>query len=126
MQIEVRCRLDMDMCVPVVVPCTFLWLGGSAPISAAPGGPLQQLTEVMLEDGRVELLALAAKHAAGRLGAVKAHKLPPAHWVGHHKEEERGYAQRRQNQFIGVGRHSKEDSQESYRCLKLPLARSGQ
>lgn len=58
------------------VPLTFL---GSC-LSAAPGGgSLQQLAQMVLEDGRVELLAFAAQHAAGLLSAVKAPKLSPAH-----------------------------------------------
>lgn len=40
-------------------------------LSAAPGGSLQQLPQVMLEDGGVKLLPLAAQHAAGRLSAVE-------------------------------------------------------
>ncbi|KAG7277810.1 hypothetical protein CRUP_026111, partial [Coryphaenoides rupestris] len=39
-----------------------------------------QLPEVVLEDSRVQVVSLAAQDAAGRLGTVKVHKLPPAHW----------------------------------------------
>lgn len=70
----------MCVCVYALPPfLTLFRLGSGAPLSADPGGSLQQLSEVMLEDGRVELLPLAAEHAAGRLSAVKTHKLPPAH-----------------------------------------------
>lgn len=58
---------------------TFLCLCSSS-LSAAPGGgSLQQLAEMVLEDGRVELFPFAPQHAAGLLSAVEAHKLSPAH-----------------------------------------------
>ena len=68
------------VCVCVCVVLTVLGLGSREPLSAAPGGSLQQLPEVVLEDGRVQVVSLAAQDAAGRLGALKVHKLPPAHW----------------------------------------------
>lgn len=57
---------------------TILWLGGVSSLANS-GGSLQQLSEVMFEDGGVQILSLAPEHTAGHLSAVETHKLPPAH-----------------------------------------------
>lgn len=68
------------MKLKVRVSLTFLRLRSSTSLSAAPGGgSLQQLPEMVFEDGRVKLIPFTAQHAAGHLSTVKAHKLSPAH-----------------------------------------------
>ncbi len=69
------------VCVCVWVRLTLVWLGSSIPLSAAPGGSLQQLSEVMFEHSSVQLLSITAQHGAGHLSTVEIHKLSPAHWA---------------------------------------------
>lgn len=68
------------MKLKVCVSLTFLHLCSSTSLSAAPGGGfLQQLPEMVFEDGRVKLIPFTPQHTAGILSTVKAHKLSPAH-----------------------------------------------
>lgn len=68
------------MKLKVCASLTFLCLCSSTSLSAAPGGgSLQQLAEMVFEDGRVELIPFTPQHATGLLSTVKAHKLSPSH-----------------------------------------------
>ncbi len=59
---------------------TVLWLLCGAALSDASGRSLQDLSQVVFEDGSVELLSLTAQDGAGCLRAVKTHELLTAHW----------------------------------------------
>lgn len=80
--------------VYVCVRLTLLWLCSRIPLSAASGGSLQQLSEVMFKDSGVQLLTLTPQHTAGHLSAVKIHKLSPAHCAkGRETQRGRDYNQ---------------------------------
>lgn len=72
-------NFPFHMLALVCAHLTFLRFCGTAPLSAAPGGPLQKLLKVMFEYCCVQIITFTSKHTACPLSTVKVHKLPPAH-----------------------------------------------